>query len=194
MANNFVAEVGASVVVSNEDMQRLLAAMREIDESSRQIADIIKIIDAITFQTNILSLNASVEAALAGKSGKGFAVVAEEVRNLALRSADAAKKTASLIENTLNSVRKGTEIAEVTALALANVSEKTHLVNDIIYKITGASKGQAASISKIQQSIDQISVIVQRNSSTAEDSAAASEELCKQAAQLRREIAEIAHE
>ncbi len=181
LANTIAADAGTGVTESNEHMQELLNAMREINETSAEIGKIIKTIDNIAFQTNILALNAAVEAARAGGAGKGFAVVADEVRNLASKSADAAKNTTALIQNSVLAVENGSKLANATASSLQEVVERVQNVEQKIKNISTASDKQADSVAHIAQGIDQISAVVQTNSATAEESAAASEELSSQA-------------
>ena len=176
---------GSEAVESNRRMQDMVSAMADISTSSREIGKIIKTIEDIAFQTNILALNASVEAARAGEAGRGFSVVAAEVRNLATKSAAASKDTAALIENSLNTVKSGTRIADETAHSLDSVLESVRLVTEIIGQITASSIEQADSILQIEQGIERISEVVQTNSATAEESAAASEELSAQAQLLK---------
>lgn len=178
-------DVGNEAAESNARMQDLLGAMNDISSSSNEIGKIIKTIEDIAFQTNILALNAAVEAARAGTAGKGFAVVADEVRNLASKSAEASKSTASLIETSLKAVENGTKIADATAQSLGMVVSGVKDVAGTIDKISEASKEQANSISQVTTGVDQISAVVQTNSATAEESAAASEELSGQANMLK---------
>lgn len=172
--------VSAEMNVNQEKMQQMIRAMSDISSCSSEIGKIIKIIEDIAFQTNILALNATVEAARAGSSGKGFAVVADEVRNLALKSAEASKNISVLIGNSLRAVENGTQIADDTAQSLLQVVNDVNEMTSIIGLISEASSDQANSISQITIGMDQISSVVQTNSATAEESAAASEELSSQ--------------
>ena len=179
------SETGSEVEQCNEKMTELVNAVRDIGESSSQIGKIIKTIEDIAFQTNILALNAAVEAARAGTAGKGFAVVADEVRNLASKSAEASKSTSVLIEGSVRSMEKGMKIADETAASLQKAVVSTENTVKAVDQITDAATEQSLAISQVTLGIDQISSVVQTNSATAEESAAASEELSSQAVILK---------
>lgn len=173
-------EASKEVEMGNVHMRDMLIAIDEISNSSSEIGKIIKVIDDIAFQTNILSLNAAVEAARAGSAGKGFAVVADEVRNLAQKSAEAAKQTNTLIEKSINAINKGTILADEAGKSIGGIVSKTNETNILINEIVSASSQQTVSVNQIKSGIEQISSVVQENASTAESSAANSEELSKQ--------------
>ena len=172
---------GIKMIESNREMQELISAMGDISDKSGKIEKVLNIIEDIAFQTKILALNAAVEAAHADKNGKGFAVVANEVRNLAQKSAEASKNTAALIAETIQAVNLGTKLADETANMLSEVVVSVTQAVVAVDKISEASSEQAVSIAKVTQSVNQISDVVQNNSATAEESAAASEELSVQA-------------
>ncbi len=184
-ANQLAENAKLHAEQGNGQMQEMLNAMEEINESSANISKIIKVIDEIAFQTNILALNAAVEAARAGQHGKGFAVVAEEVRNLAARSANAARETTDMIEGSIHKSEGGTRIAHETAKALNEIVDDVEKVANLVADISVASNEQAIGIGQVNEGIMQVSEVVQTNSATSEESAAASEELSGQAVLLQ---------
>jgi len=190
-ANELTSKAQSEASVGNDYMKEMLESMKEINTSSTGISKIIKVIDEIAFQTNILALNAAVEAARAGQHGKGFAVVAEEVRNLAARSAKAAKETTDMIEGSIGKVNDGTKIANETAAALNKIVETVTEVAELVEKIAGASTEQSIALEQINQGVIQVSDVVQSNSATAEESAAASEELSAQAELLKETVSQF---
>lgn len=183
-ANQMTTNARATAEKGNERMGAMVKAMSEINESSTNISKIIKAIDEIAFQTNLLALNAAVEAARAGKHGKGFTVVAEEVRNLAQRSAAAAKETAEMIEDSIKRTEAGNKIAEDTAAALQEIITETAKVADLVGEIGSASKEQAQGVGEVNQALSQLDQVTQEVSSSSEESAAASEQLSGQVMQL----------
>lgn len=184
LANN--ATIQASK--GNNQMQELLAAMNDIDNASIKIKKVIKVIDDIAFQTNILALNAAVEAARAGQHGKGFAIVAKEVRALATRSANAVKETTELVESSIQKVKVGTGIANITADILKEILIQINDVASLVDFIAKASKEQTVSIEHINNGIHQVSKVLQTTVLTSEESANVSKELFKQAAKLQEGV------
>lgn len=185
-ANQLAVSARDAANNGSNQMQEMVAAMQEINESGQNIGKIIKTIDEIAFQTNLLALNAAVEAARAGQHGKGFAVVAEEVRNLAARSAKAAGETAELIDGTVKKGENGTLIANRTAEALDEIVSSISKTADLVGEISVSSKEQTDGINQVNDGIRQVDQVVQRNTSGAEESAAAAEELSGQSSYMRQ--------
>lgn len=176
------AEHGGRVV------SQAVTAMTEINGSSKRIADIISVIDEIAFQTNLLALNASVEAARAGEQGRGFAVVASEVRNLAGRSATAAKEIKDLIEDSVNKVEQGSKLVDESGTTLEEIISAVQKVTSIVGEISSASVDQASGIEEVNKAITLMDDMTQQNAALVEEAAAASEAMGDQAAELRRQI------
>ncbi len=185
------AKAQDALTESNQKMSDMMASMNKIDEKSQEISKIIKAIDDIAFQTNILSLNAAVEAARAGSAGKGFAVVADEVRNLANKSAQSAKDTATLISDALAAVEDGNRIAKQTSTAIHSVLENTAELATIVDNIANASQEQSEAMQSVNVGIDQINIVVQGNAATSEESAATSEQLSSQAQTLKHLVGQF---
>ena len=183
-ANNFVSEVNHHIEESNKEMEHLIQAMSEISHSSGEIEKIVKTIEDIAAQTNLLSLNASIEASRAGMAGKGFAVVANEIRELAAKSAQAVNQTAALIATSQKAVENGMHIADNTAKSLMTVVKGSEEILASMEKISNASQNQKGVLEQITTNVDSISNVVQSNSSFAQNSAATSAELSDQSKRL----------
>ncbi len=190
-ANNVMKETNTMVASGVDAMKRMGSAIEQIKASSTETAKIIKTIDEIAFQTNLLALNAAVEAARAGEAGKGFAVVAEEVRNLARRSAEAAKNTADLIETSQKNSEAGVTVANDVAKNLSGIQESAGKVATLVAEIAAASKEQAQGIDQINTAVAEMDKVVQQNAANAEESASASEELSSQAQELNAMVAQL---
>ena len=178
--------LGASQVATKGggSVQEVVNAMQDISESSRQIGEIVGVIDGIAFQTNILALNAAVEAARAGEQGKGFAVVAGEVRNLAQRSAQAAREIKQLIATSATRVKQGTELADQAGATMAQVLHSIQRVTDLMGEISSASDEQSAGVAQVGKAVSQMDQVTQQNAALVEESAAAAASLRTQAQQL----------
>jgi methyl-accepting chemotaxis protein len=190
-ANNIAKDASSLAAGGVEAMQRMTGAIDKIKKSSDETAKIIKTIDEIAFQTNLLALNAAVEAARAGEAGKGFAVVAEEVRNLARRSAEAAKNTADLIEGAQKNSEEGVAVTSEVAKSLSGIKEANNKVATLIAEIAAASKEQAQGIDQVNTAVSEMDKVVQQNAANAEESASASEELSSQAQELNAMVEQL---
>ena len=191
MMNGLAKESRDKAEQGNSQMKDLVSAMAEINKSADEIKKIVKAIDDIAFQINLLALNANVEAARAGKYGKGFAVVAEEVRNLAVRSANSVKETNQMVEDTIKNIANGNHLVEVTSKQLAEIVDGSAKVSDIAEEVATASKEQTQGLDQITTGLGQIDQVTQENTASAEESAAASEELSAQAQQLKAMVSKF---
>jgi methyl-accepting chemotaxis protein len=187
-ANSLVASASEVAMKGGTVVAEVVETMASINESSKKIVDIISVIDSIAFQTNILALNAAVEAARAGEQGRGFAVVATEVRNLAQRSAAAAKEIKTLINDSVEKVQSGTRRADHAGITMEEIVANARRVTDIMTEITAASQNQTAGIEQINRAISQMDQVTQQNASLAEEAAAASEALQEQASNLAQAV------
>jgi len=190
-AVNLMKEASQVVSSANQSMTELISSMQDISNASDETQKVVKTIDEIAFQTNLLALNAAVEAARAGEAGAGFAVVAEEVRNLALRSAEAAKSTAVLIEGTVKKVGEGSELVNKTNDEFAKVSGTTSKVGELVGEISAASNEQAQGIGQVNIAVTEMDKVTQQNAANAEESASASEELNAQAHEMKSMVEEL---
>jgi len=190
-AKNLAATTTASADKGFEAMAKMSVAIDDIKKSSDSTAKIIKTIDEIAFQTNLLALNAAVEAARAGDAGKGFAVVAEEVRNLAQRSAEAAKNTSAMIEEAVQNANKGVQISQEVGDSLKEIAEAARKVNALVAEIASASNEQAQGIEQVSTAVAQMDQVTQANAANSEESASASEELSAQAGEMNKLVQEL---
>lgn len=181
----------SSAEQSNNKMVNMMSAMEELKKSSAEISKIIKVIDEIAFQTNILSLNAAVEAARAGDAGKGFAVVAEEVRNLAQRSAEAAKETQIIIENNIKLSQDGSDIAAIVKGSISQIDEQSKKVSELLDEIAVATDEQTQGISQINKAVSQIETVINTNAQAAEESASSSKALFSQTLKMDEIISHL---
>jgi methyl-accepting chemotaxis protein len=188
-ANQLAASASAVAVKGGQVVGQVVDTMGSINESSKKIADIISVIDGIAFQTNILALNAAVEAARAGEQGRGFAVVATEVRNLAQRSAAAAKEIKGLISDSVEKVGNGTKLVDQAGKTMEEIVTSIKRVTDIMSEITAASQEQSSGIEQVNQAITQMDQVTQQNAALVEEAAAAAESMQEQAENLARAVA-----
>lgn len=185
-AESLMKQASGVIENANVTMHDLTRSMTEITAASEETSKIIKTIDEIAFQTNLLALNAAVEAARAGEAGAGFAVVAEEVRNLAMRAADAAKNTSGLIEGTVRKIKEGSDLVTKTNDAFSEVSGSSTKVGELIAEIAAASREQAQGIDQINNAVAEMDKVTQSAAASAEESASASEEMNAQAEQMKQ--------
>ncbi|PTT22043.1 methyl-accepting chemotaxis protein [Acidovorax sp. HMWF029] len=188
-ANQLAVNASTVAVQGGEVVSQVVNTMKVINESSKKIADIISVIDGIAFQTNILALNAAVEAARAGEQGRGFAVVASEVRNLAQRSASAAKDIKALIDNSVAEVERGTSLVDQAGSTMTEVVSAIRRVTDIIGEVSAASNEQSQGVAQVGEAVSQMDQVTQQNAALVEESAAAASSLSTQAQQLLQAVA-----
>jgi methyl-accepting chemotaxis protein len=188
-ANQLAASASAVAVQGGAVVRQVVQTMKDINDSSKKISDIIGVIDGIAFQTNILALNAAVEAARAGEQGRGFAVVAGEVRNLAQRSAEAAKQIKTLISDSVDRVEEGTTLVDKAGTTMQEVVSSIQRVTDIVGEISSASKEQSEGVGQVSEAVTQMDQATQQNAALVEESAAAAASLRSQAEQLVQTVA-----
>lgn len=187
-ANKVSDATTESVAHGQEVISQVVSTMGEIRSSSSKVADIISMIDDIAFQTNLLALNASVEAARAGEQGRGFAVVASEVRNLASRSADAARDIKSLIEGSVSHVNAGAELVDQADSAMGEIREGAQRVSDLMAEISAASQEQSSGIEQVNQAVTQMDQVTQQNAALVQQAAGAAGSLETQAGDLYQAV------
>ena len=188
-ANQLAQSASSAAAEGGEVVSQVVDTMRGINESSRKIADIINVIDGIAFQTNILALNAAVEAARAGEQGRGFAVVAGEVRNLAQRSAQAAKEIKQLINDSVDRVEMGNALVDKAGATMTQLVDSVRRVTDIMGEISAASKEQSDGVSQIGEAVTQMDQVTQQNAALVEEMSAAASSLKTQASDLVQTVA-----
>jgi methyl-accepting chemotaxis protein len=187
-ARALVEEASTTASHGGDVMHQVVATMNDINGSSRKIVDITSVIDGIAFQTNILALNAAVEAARAGEQGRGFAVVASEVRNLAQRSASAAKEIKVLIDQSVEKIQLGTQLVEQAGTTMSTLVHNVHQVTQIVGEIAVASREQSEGIDQVNQAISQMDQVTQQNAALVEEAAAATQSLQDQASELAQTV------
>jgi methyl-accepting chemotaxis protein len=188
-ANRLAMSASSVAVKGGEVVSQVVETMKDINDSSRKIADIISVVDGIAFQTNILALNAAVEAARAGEQGRGFAVVASEVRNLAQRSAEASKEIKTLITASVQRVEQGAALVDQAGTTMNEVVASIKRVAEIVSEISTASTEQSAGVAQVGEAVSQMDQATQQNAALVEESAAAAESLKQQAQQLVEAVA-----
>jgi methyl-accepting chemotaxis protein len=190
-ANQLVVSATGVAMTGGEVVDQVVQTMGSIRESSNKIVDIITVIDSIAFQTNILALNAAVEAARAGEQGRGFAVVASEVRNLAQRSASAAKEIKLLINDSVNKVEHGSKLVDTAGKTMKDIVSSVQHVADIMAEITSASQEQSAGIEQVNLAITEMDEMTQQNAALVEQAAAAAESMREQSNMLSQVVAQF---
>jgi methyl-accepting chemotaxis protein len=190
-ADVLMSETSRVVETATSSMTELTQSMQEVSVASQETAKIIKTIDEIAFQTNLLALNAAVEAARAGEAGAGFAVVADEVRALAMRAAEAAKNTATLIEGTVDKVNRGSDLVTKTAAAFAQVAGGTGKVKDLVAEISTGSGEQVQGVDQINKTVVEMNKVTQKTAAGAEESASSAQELTAQSEQMKGVTGEL---
>ncbi len=191
MADKYMSQTNNVVVTTAESMEQLITSMAGINKASEETAKIVKAIDEIAFQTNLLALNAAVEAARAGESGKGFAVVAEEVRNLAMRSAQAADSTANLIDTTIARVNSGSELAQKAGETFTNVGESARKVASFLTEIANASKEQATGISQLNSTVAVIDSVIRQYALETRNFSSSSDTLINQVTNMQDAVGDL---